>query len=506
MNLAIANIALPTIGRSLDATQTSLNLVASGFTLGLASSVLYLGAIADRYGRKRVYLVGTACSILTAILAAAAPTVELLIIARILGGFAAGMMYPITLSLLTALYKGKARTGATALWSGVSNGTASLAPLVGGFILIGSNPDSWRWVFLITLPLALIVLGLSIWVLPSHAGENDNAVDHAGGVISVIAVATLVFAINLLADGISVTVLILGAAAALAVVAFVLRERRAANPLFPLEVLKVRTFSIAFIAGMIVFGGLMGALFIGQQFTQNVLGYSALDAGLAVLPFGLMAVLGSIPSARMIVKLGSRVTLLAGLALLMVGFILMLLTWTEGASYLPVGLAYLILGSGVGVAAPPTARALMGSVVVTRAGVGSAASDLTRDFGGAVFQSIMGAALAAGYAANFNKMIAASPSADQATEQTKAIITHSFAGASQIADKYPQYTTAILEAAKESFLDGSQLAFSIGAAAALAAIIVTWLLFPSREEEEATYTRIANQSDILLTAEADAKP
>lgn len=504
MNLAIANIALPTIGRSLDASQTSLNLVASGFTLGLASSVLYLGAIADRYGRKRVYLIGTVFSIVTAVLATISPTVEILILSRVLGGFAAGMMYPITLSLLTALYNGRARTGATALWAGVSNGAASLAPLVGGVILVGSNPDAWRWVFMITAPLALIVLALGIWVLPKHAGENDNPVDNAGGVISVIAVATLVFAINLLADGISPTVLILGAIAALAFVGFFIREKRAANPLFPLEILRIRTFSIAFIAGVIVFGGLMGALFVGQQFTQNVLGYSALDAGLAVLPFGIMSIVGSIPSARMIVKFGSRLTLLVGLALLLAGFVLMLLTWNESAGYPAVGLAYLILGAGVGIAAPPTARALMGSVVVTRAGVGSAASDLTRDFGGAVFQSIMGAALAAGYAASFNSRIAASPDASKATEQTKAIITHSFGGATQIAEKYPQYTTAILAAAKESFLHGSQLAFIVGAVAALGAIIVTWFLFPSHSGEQATYERVAAESDKLLAAEAVA--
>jgi MFS family permease len=131
VNLAIANVALPSIGAALDTSQAELNLVAVGFTLGLASSVLYLGALADRYGRKPAMMLGAALSIPTSLLAAWAPNASVLIVARVSGGVAAGLLYPITLSLITGLFRGGARTRAIALWSGIGGGCSALGPLLG---------------------------------------------------------------------------------------------------------------------------------------------------------------------------------------------------------------------------------------------------------------------------------------------------------------------------------------------------------------------------------------
>jgi EmrB/QacA subfamily drug resistance transporter len=493
MNLAIVNVTLPTISASLNTPQSSLNLIATGFLLGLAASVLYTGAIADRYGRRKVYVVGTSLSILTAILAAIAPTTETLIVARILGGFAAGAMYPVTLTMLTALFGGEKRTGATALWSGVSNGATILAPLIGGLCLLSSNPNSWRWVFLVTIPLALMILVLSWIALPARCGESASPVDHRGGVISVIAVGSLVLAINLAADGISTAVIVSAVITLVAFAVFILNERRAANPLLPFSVVKVRTFWVAFVTGVIIFGGLMGALFIGQQFTQNVLGYEPLTAALAVLPFGLMSIVASFPSGKLITRHGSRPALLLGLVLILGGFVVMLLTWGQNIGYLPIGLGYVLLGAGVGIAAPATARDLMASVAVSRGGVGSAATDLTRDFGGALFQSIMGAVLAAGYAASFDSQLAATSGADQITTATKETLTRSYSGAVEIADKYPQYKAEILNAGQQAFVDGSHLGFAVGVAGALLAIAITWFFFPRQAAELATYAKVAGK-------------
>jgi EmrB/QacA subfamily drug resistance transporter len=493
MNLAIVNVTLPTISASLDTPQSSLNLIAIGFLLGLAASVLYTGAIADRYGRRKVYMVGTAFSIVTAILAAIAPTTETLIGARILGGFAAGAMYPVTLSMLSALFKREKRTGATALWSGASNGATILAPILGGICLLSSNANAWRWVFLVTIPLALAVLVLSWIALPAKCGETTSPVDHRSGVISVIAVGSLVLAINLVADGISTAVIVSAVITLIAAAAFIVSDRRAKNPLLPFSVVKVRTFWVAFVTGVIVFGGLMGALFIGQQFTQNVLGYEPLGAALAVLPFGLMSILASFPAGKLITKRGSRPALLLGLSLVLGGFVVMLLTWKQHISYAPIGLGYVLLGAGVGIAAPATARDLMASVTASKGGVGSAATDLTRDFGGALFQSMMGAVLAAGYAASFDSQLASQPGTDQITATTKETLTRSYSGAVEIADKYPQYKAAVLDAGQQAFVKGSQLGFAVGVIGALLAIAITWFFFPRRDAELATYAAVAGE-------------
>jgi MFS family permease len=158
INLAIANVALPSIGAALDTSQAELNLVAVGFTLGLASSVLYLGALADRYGRKSAMMAGAALSVPTSLLAAWAPNATVLIVARVSGGVAAGLLYPITLSLITGLFRGGARTRAIALWSGIGGGCSALGPLVGGLLL---GRFWWGSVFLPSVPIAALVIVLA---------------------------------------------------------------------------------------------------------------------------------------------------------------------------------------------------------------------------------------------------------------------------------------------------------------------------------------------------------
>ncbi len=153
LNLAVANVALPDIGKAFDAGQTALNLVAVGYSLGLAASVLYLGAVGDRYGRKLLLLLGVGLSVPACLLAAFAPSIEVLFAARLLGGVAAGMAFPTTLALITALWSGPARTRSIALWSALGAAISSLGPLIAGALL---TEFDWGSVFVITLPLALV--------------------------------------------------------------------------------------------------------------------------------------------------------------------------------------------------------------------------------------------------------------------------------------------------------------------------------------------------------------
>ncbi len=232
LNLSVANVALPDIGKEFDAGQTEINLVAVGYSLGLAASVLYFGAIGDRYGRKLMLVLGTALAIPASLLAAFSPSVEVLIIARILGGLAAGMAYPTTLALITALWSGPARTRSIALWSGLGGAIAALGPLISGALL---EQFDWGSVFVITLPLAVVALFMAIRLVPSHVNETTDPVDNLGGMLSVVLVATLVLSINF-APVPNEETLVLGMAviALAALVAFLIRQRRAANPLYDL--------------------------------------------------------------------------------------------------------------------------------------------------------------------------------------------------------------------------------------------------------------------------------
>ncbi len=342
LNLAVANVALPSIGEAFDSSQTTLNLIAVGYSLGLAASVLYLGALGDRYGRKLMLLLGTALAIPAACLAAWAPSDEVLFIARLLGGLAAGMAYPTTLALITALWSGPGRTTSIALWSGLGGAISSLGPLLSGLLL---EHFWWGSVFLLTLPLAGVALVLAFLFVPSHVNEATDPVDNLGGILSVVLVAALIMAINFApVPNKGTLVLGLAAIALAALIAFYIRQRRAKNPLYDLEVAARPTFWVAACAGIIVFGSLMGAMFVGQQFLQNVLGYSTLEAGAAILPAAAFMVVVAPRSAKLVEAHGARFTLLCGYVFCLLGFLTMLLLWKDGISYWKVGLGYALIG------------------------------------------------------------------------------------------------------------------------------------------------------------------
>jgi hypothetical protein len=391
------------------------------------------------------------------------------------------MAYPTTLALITALWSGAARTRAIALWSATGGAIAALGPLAAGAFL---ERFWWGSVFLITLPLAVLALVFAVVTVPAHVNEATESVDNLGGVLSILFIGALVLGINFAAVPDSgALVLSLGLVALAAGTAFVLRERRAPNPLYDLHVAARRVFWVAACAGIIVFGSLMGAMFIGQQFLQNVLGYSTVDAGLAILPGAVLMVLVAPRSAKLVEARGARFTLLVGYVFVLLGFLTMLLLWQENISYWPVGLGYALIGTGVGFAGTPASHSLTGSVPVTRAGMASGTADLQRDLGGAIMQSIFGSLLAAGYASAAASQIAASPASAQITSQVQSELTKSFSTAAATAQRYPQYGQQIIDGAKTAFLNGDQWAYLAGIVAVLLGAALVAIFFPKRDRE-----------------------
>jgi DHA2 family multidrug resistance protein-like MFS transporter len=481
LNLSVANVALPSIGRAFDSSQTTLDLIAVGYSLGLAASVLYLGALGDRYGRKLMLILGMALSVPACLLAAYAPSDIVLFTARVLGGISAGMAYPTTLALIAALWSGPGRTRSIALWSAIGGGIAALGPLVAGALL---EKFWWGSVFLITLPLAGIALVVALIFVPSHVNETSDPVDNLGGVLSVVLVGTLILAINFAPVPNKGTLALGLAAIAVAVaIAFIIRQRRATNPLYDLHVAGRRIFWVAACAGIIVFGSLMGSAFVSQQYLQNVNGYSTLEAGAAFLPAVIFMVLVAPRSAKLVETRGARFTLLTGYVSLFIAFAWMLLFWSEGSPYWQVGVAYMLIGIGVGFAGTPASHSLTGSVPVQRAGMASGTADLQRDLGGAIMQSVFGALLTAGYASAVSATIAASPNAGQVTTSVQSQLTKSFSSAAAIAERYPQYSTQIIQGAKSSFLAGADWAYTAGIIAIVVGAAIVFFLFPKREQE-----------------------
>jgi MFS transporter, DHA2 family, multidrug resistance protein len=503
LNLAVANVALPSIGDHFDSSQTTLDLIAVGYSLGLACSVLWLGAIGDRYGRKLLLISGTVLAIPMSLLAAYSPIDWVLVIARIGGGLAAGMAYPTTLALITALWApGAGRTKSIALWSGVGGAIAALGPLLSGLLL---QHFWWGSVFLLTLPLAVVAIVMAWRLVPAHVNEGTEPVDNLGGVLSVVLVGSLILAINFAPVPNRETLkIVLALLAVLALVLFYLRQRRARNPLYDLEVAARPPFWVAACAGIIVFGSLMGAMFIGQQFLQNVLGYSTLQAGTSILPAAVCMVLVAPRSAKIVEARGARFTLLFGYVFVLLGFLTMLLLWKEGIPYWKVGLGYALVGIGVGLAGTPASHSLTSSVPVRRVGMASGTADLQRDLGGAIMQSIFGALLTAGYASAASAMIASS--GKQISDSVANQLTKSFAGAEAVAKQYPQYSSQITAAAKTSFLQGDQWAYLAGIIAVLVGATIVFFCFPKAERERELLAEYQGESARPTEAELSGAP
>ena len=479
LNLSVANVALPAIGQSFDSSQTMLDLIAVGYSLGLAASVLWFGALGDRYGRKQMIVGGMLLSLPASIVAAFAPTDTVLFAARVAGGLSAGMAYPTTLALITALWSGPARTRSIALWSALGGGIAALGPLVSGLLL---ETFEWGAVFLVTVPLALLALFLAIRNVPAHVHEGTEPVDNVGGVLSAVMIGALVVGLNFVTVP-SMQTLALGlfVVAALGVVLFVLRQRQAPNPLFDLKVAARPTFWVAALAGIIIFGSLMGIAFINQQYLQNVQGYSSLQAGASILPAVVFMVLVAPRSAKLVQQMGSRATLLIGQSVLALAFVGMFLFWADGTPYWLVAIPLALMGIGVGLAGTPSSNSLTGSVPVRRVGMASGTADLQRDLGGALMTSIFGVFLTAGYASAMGTAI--SETGQDVTATTQSMLQLSYASAADMAEQYPQYSNEILTAAKSSFLAGDDLTYIAGFVAVLIGLSVTFLLFPRKDRE-----------------------
>ena len=500
LNLSVANVALPSIGKSFDSSQTMLDLIAVGYSLGLAASVLWFGALGDRYGRKMMIALGMLLAIPASLVAGFAPSDTVLFAARVVGGLSAGLAYPTTLALITALWSGPARTRSIAMWSALGGGVAMLGPLLSGFLL---EHFTWGSVFLVTVPLALLALYMAWRHVPAHVNESTEPVDNIGGVLSAVMIGTLVMGLNFITvPNMQALAIGLFAVAGVLLVLFVLRQQRAKNALYDLKVAARKTFWVAAVAGIIVFGSLMGIAFINQQYLQNVLGYSTLQAGAAILPAVVFMVLVAPRSAKLVHDLGSRATLLLGQSILGLAFIGMIFLWGEGTSYWIVAIPLVLMGIGVGLAGTPSSNSLTGSVPVRRVGMASGTADLQRDLGGALMTSIFGALLTAGYAAAMGTAVASS--GQDVTATTQSQLQLSFASAADLAAANPEYSAQIMSAARQSFLDGDQLAYLAGLGAVLIGMGLTFFVFPRKDEE--LRLRVAFQAEDEATPPGGPAP
>ncbi|HEV3495175.1 MAG TPA: DHA2 family efflux MFS transporter permease subunit, partial [Actinomycetes bacterium] len=368
----VVNVALPAIGRDLGAGLSGLQWTLDAYLLTLGALLLLGGALGDRYGRRRVFEVGLVAFTAASLLCGMAPTLGALVAARAVQGIGGALLVPGSLALLSASFVPEDRGAAVGAWSGLAGAFSAIGPFLGGWLV---DAVSWRLVFLLNLPVAAVTL----WVVRAHVPESRDPAAAAGGRLDVpgavavtVGLAGVVFAlIEGTAEGASAPVLAAAVVGLVALAAFPVIERDRPEPLVPLELFRSGQFSGANATTFAVYGAFSGALFLFVVLLQQAMGYSALEAGSAMLPVTLLLLLLSRGAGRLGQRLGPRLPMTGGPLVASAG-LLVLSGVGPGTTYL-TGILPGVVVFGVGLAATvaPLTAAVMAAVDERHLGVGS---------------------------------------------------------------------------------------------------------------------------------------
>jgi EmrB/QacA subfamily drug resistance transporter len=366
----VVNVALPAIGRDLGASTSELQWMLNGYLLTLASLILLGGSLGDRIGRRRIFVVGTAWFTAASLLCALAPSAEALIFARLLQGVGGALLTPGSLAMIEASFRRADRARAIGAWSGLTGVGAALGPLLGGYLV---DAVSWRAVFLINLPLGLFV----VLSAPRHVPETRDPMargrlDVLGATLAALGLAGTTYALIQAPDeGASAAVVLAGAVGVLALVAFVVAERRVPNPMMPLTMFASRQFTAANLVTVVVYAALGGVFFLLVAFLQISMGWTPLAAGAASLPVTALMLALSARSGALAQRIGARLPLTVGPLVIAAGMLLMTRI-DPGDSYISSVLpAVVVFGLGLTLVVAPVTATVLAAAPPRHAGIAS---------------------------------------------------------------------------------------------------------------------------------------
>lgn len=363
------SVALPSLGQDLGAGVASLQWVFNGYMVTLAALILVGGSLGDRYGRRRIYLLGVAWFAVASILCAVAPSVGILIAARVLQGVGAALLTPGSLAIIQSCFVTDDRSTAIGAWSGLTGIAAAIGPLVGGVLV---DSVGWRWIFFLPVPLAVAVLVVGWRHIPESADPDPPPLDWPGGLLAVLGLGTVSYAVIAFPergwDGVTTMATLAGAAI---LAAFLIRERATSAPMLPFSIFRNRQFSAANLVTFVVYAALGGVFFLLVVHLQTVGGYTATAAGAATIPVMGLLLVGSPIVGRLAQRIGPRLPLTAGPALLAVGM-LMMGAIPPGAAYLTQVLpALVVFGIGLALTVTPVTATVLAAVDDRHAGLAS---------------------------------------------------------------------------------------------------------------------------------------
>ena len=376
----VVTTALPVIHRDLHASLSGLEWTVNAYTLTFAVFLITGAALGDRFGRRRMFVIGLAIFTAGSAAAALAPSIEALIVARAVQGFGGAIVLPLTLTILSAAVPAEKRGLALGAWGGISGLAVAIGPLVGGAVVQGI---SWQWIFWLNVPIGLVLIPLAALRLKESRGPND-ALDLPGVGLASAGLFGIVWGLvrgNSVGWGSAEIVFALvGGAAVLAL--FVLWELRAKEPMLPLRFFRNRTFTAANVASLLMFFGMFGSIFLLAQFFQTVQGYSPLQAGLRILPWTAMPIFVAPIAGALSDRIGGRPLMATGLALQATGLAWIAVVSTPTIAYSALVIPFILSGVGMALYFAPVANVVLSSVRPEEEGQASGANNAIRELGG----------------------------------------------------------------------------------------------------------------------------
>jgi EmrB/QacA subfamily drug resistance transporter len=477
LNNNILNVALPAISSSLHASSSELQWIVDAYILIFAALLLTMGSIGDRMGRKRSLLVGLLLFALGSVLAGLSRSTMQLILMRGFTGIAGAIIMPATLSLVTATFRDrKERSQAIALWAATFGLGVGAGPVLGGWLLMHFP---WNSIFFVNVPVIAIALAGSMIYIAESRDEKAPPPDAPGVALSIIGLVLLLYAV--IQAGVKgwtdPRILETFALSIVFLAAFALWEGRAKNAMLPIYLFKNMSFTGANFALTMIMFNLFGVSFFLSQYFQTVLGHTALQSGMALLPLAAVVVITSALSNRVAERLGVKITVAGSIFIAAVGLFFLAAVSDINTSYPPLLLGMIIIGIGVGTATGPATDSVMGAVPVAKAGVGSAMNDTTRELGGALGVAVLGTVLNGEFLHQLDQLTIL----NILPPKIYATIASGIVGAHQIATyiPLPQVQQSFIVYVNRAFVSGMKEAMLIGAIVMVASALLIYLVLPA---------------------------
>jgi EmrB/QacA subfamily drug resistance transporter len=477
---SILNVALPTLVRDLDASNSQLQWIVDAYTLVFAGLLLTAGSLGDRFGRRGALQFGFALFGIGSALSALASSPNQLIATRAFMGMGGAFIMPATLSIITNVFPAKERGKAIGIWAAAA-GLGVLGPLVGGFLL---EHFYWGSVFLVNLPVVVAGLLAGVFLIPTSKDPNPRRLDPIGALLSITGLVALLYGIIQAPENGWTDPGILAAFAigGVLLLAFLTWEAHSSHPMLDVGLFRNPRFSAASGAISMTFFAMFGSLFLLTQYFQFVLGYTPLETGIRMLPWAVVMIAVSPNAPRLAHRFGSKAVVTTGLSLIALGLVTMSFLTAE-SSYADIIWRIAIMALGMSLTMAPATESIMGSLPLAKAGVGSAVNDTTRQVGGAMGVAIVGSVASSIYSSRIGDAIAGTPSAPPPGIINE--IENSLGFALQFAARLGGPAgEALANAARTGFVDGMQPALLVAAGAALLGAVFALAWLPARARQQ----------------------